>query len=388
MPANQIFNFLPIPTDIHFGHGALQTLPNHLRNLAAKRVFIITDPGLAKAGVLEQVTTLLERETFDVMSFTEVTPDSGTTLIHDATAQLKSFGADAVIGLGGGSSLDSAKAAALFATTDYPLESFYGLGKVEHEPLPVIAIPTTAGTGSEVSLWSVFTNDDNKTKVAIGGTRVYPRLALGDPELTLSLPPSLTAATGMDALTHAIECYTNLACQPISEVLAYRAIELIGGALRQAVHQPSNLQARYDMLLGSMLAGMAMNPTRLGLSHALAMPLGSWDLKIPHGLANAITLPHVMDFNHVANPPRFAAVTRALGEPTNGMTDLQAAKRAGEIIRDLNQDIGITTTLRDHGLSETHIDKVVDEAMKSGNVVVNPRRTTRTDLKQVLEAAW
>lgn len=388
MPVNQVFNFLPIPTDIHFGHGALQTLPNHLRNLNARRVFIVTDPGLAQAGVLEQVTALLEKEAFEVMSFTEVTPDSGTTLIQNAATQVRSFAADAVIGLGGGSSLDSAKAAALLATTDSLLESFYGLGKAEHEPLPVVAIPTTAGTGSEVSLWSVFTNDSNKTKVAIGGIKVYPRLALGDPELTLSLPPGLTAATGMDALTHAVECYTNLACQPISEVLAYRAIELIGHALRQAVHQPGNLQARYDMLLGSMLAGMAMNPTRLGLSHALAMPLGSWDLKIPHGLANAITLPHVMDFNHVANPPRFAAVTRALGERTSGMTDLQAAKRAGDMVRELNRDIGITTTLKDHGLTQAHIDPVVDEAMKSGNVAVNPRRTNRADLKQVLEAAW
>ena len=178
-----------------------------------------------------------------------------------------------------------------------------------------MAIPTTAGTGSEVTLWSVFTDDERKLKVAIGGVPIYPAVALCDPDLTTGLPPALTASTGMDALAHAIECYTNKACQPISAALALKAIALIGRHLRAAVADASDREARYAMLLASTMAGMAMNPTRLGLAHALAMPLGSWDLKIPHSIAIAVTLPLVMRFNACAAPERFIEIARELGEP-------------------------------------------------------------------------
>src|SRR5262249_7362331 len=174
---------------------------------------------------------------------------------------------------------------------------YIGLHRVRHPLIPLVAIPTTAGTGSEVSLWSVFTNNNTSLKVAVGSVHLYPAVALCDPELTLDLPPALTAATGMDALAHGIECYTNNACQPISATLALSAIDLIGRNLRSAVLSGRSQDSRYAMLLASTMAGMAMNPTRLGLAHALAMPLGSWDLRIPHGIAVAVTLPRVMRFN-------------------------------------------------------------------------------------------
>jgi alcohol dehydrogenase len=271
------------------------------------------------------------------------------------------------------------------ATASKPLMEYLGLGKLTQQPLPVIAIPTTAGTGSEVSLWSVFTNDESEIKVAVGSVLLYPKVAICDPELTLALPPALTAATGMDALTHAIECYTNNACQPVSGALALKAIGLIGKHLRSAVLNGRNRESRYAMLLASTMAGMAMNATRLGLAHALAMPLGSWNLKIPHGLAIAITLPNVMRFNYVAEPSRFAEVAKALGEQVENLPVREAAARSVHAIQSLANDLGIPTGLKKLGLEKHHVPRVVEEAMKSGNVDVNPRYTRPQDLKRILE---
>jgi alcohol dehydrogenase len=224
-------------------------------------------------------------------------------------------------------------------------------------------------------------------KVAIGGVLLYPTIALCDPDLTAGLPPALTASTGMDALAHAIECYTNRACQPISASLALRAIELIGKHLRGAtLDGRTDRQSRAAMLLGSTMAGMAMNSTRLGLAHALAMPLGSWGLKIPHSIAIAVTLPLVMEFNHSAAPERFAAVARALGECVGG-SPADAARRAAPAVAHLAEDIGIPKGLSEFGLRDEHVADVIEEAMKSGNVAVNPRSTSREELTEILRQA-
>ena len=383
----QRFNFLPIPTDVHFGFGTLTMLPERIRALAAKSVFVVTDPGVRAAGILQQVTTILEQAGVDVGIYDNVTADSGSSLIREGVDALKSSGADLIVGVGGGSALDTAKAIAAVATNPGSPLDYVGLHKLRVQPLPVIAIPTTAGTGSEVSLWSVFTDDERKLKVAIGGVLLYPTAALCDPDLTVALPASLTASTGMDALAHAIECYTNKACQPISAALAFGAIELIGAHLRNAVRNGADREARYGMLLASTMAGMAMNPTRLGLAHALAMPLGSWDLKIPHSVAIAVTLPIVMQFNFIAAPSRFAAVARALGEPVDEFSELEAAERAASAVKCLAGSIGIPKGLSPYGLTEHHVTGVVDEAMKSGNVAVNPRTTSKEELADVLRSA-
>ena len=383
--ADQCFNFFPVPTDIHFGFGVVRSLAERVCSFGCNRVFIVTDPGIRSAGLLDSVLSLLSEAGIGCDVFDEVKPDSGSGLIVEATQRLMRSQAGVVVGIGGGSSLDTAKAVAMLATNPGSLFSYTGLHRVKNRSLPVIAVPTTAGTGSEVSLWSVFTNDDTGLKVAIGSFHLYPTIALCDPELTLDLPPGLTAATGMDALAHAIECYTNNACQPISSALALSAIELISGNLRGAVLESHNRASRYAMLLGSTMAGIAMNPTRLGLAHALAMPLGSWDLRIPHGLAIAVTLPRVMRFNHTAAPDRFARVAEALGEIAREISLSNAALLAVEAVEKLSVDIGIPRGLAQCGLRSNHIQRVVDEAMKSGNVAVNPRPTTREELAGILE---
>lgn len=384
--ANQTFNFFPVPTDIHFGLGIVNTLPERVKALGGHGVFLVTDTGIRQSGILDRIVALLEAESIPVSVCDRVVPDSGSNLIDTAASELKNAGSDVVVGLGGGSSLDTAKAIAALATNPGSCLDYAGLHKLRNKPLSVIAIPTTAGTGSEVTLWSVFTDEGKEMKTAIGSFFLYPSVALCDPELTLGLPAHLTAATGMDALGHAIECYTNNACQPISAALALRAIELIGSRLRGAVLR-SDPESRYAMMLASTMAGIAMNPTRLGLAHALAMPLGSWRLRIPHGVAIAVMLPIVMEFNYPAHQSRFADVAQALGCRIGHLGTLQAAKCSVEEVRSLAQDIGIPELLSDCGLREEHVRPVVEEAMKSGNVIVNPRRTSSEDLERILQKA-
>jgi len=381
----QTFNFLPVPTDIHFGHGVLATLPERLRSLGAQRVFLVTDAGIRTAGILQKVVDLLSSAQIGCEVYDEVKQDSGSNLIAEVGEQVRRCKAEVVVGIGGGSSLDTAKAVATLLTNPGTILDYTGLHKVKNRLPPVIAIPTTAGTGSEVSLWSVFTNDDTGLKVAVGSVNLYPTIALCDPELTFDLPPLLTAATGMDALAHGIECYTNNACQPISAALAWNAIGLIGRHLRHAVLNGANRDSRYGMLLASTMAGIAMNPTRLGLAHALAMPLGSWDIRIPHGIAIAVTLPRVMKFNQVAAPGLFAAVARSLGQSVDQLSPADAARCAVAAVEKLASDIEIPKGLGEYGLRSNHIPRVIDEAMKSGNVAVNPRPTTKEQLTAVLE---
>jgi alcohol dehydrogenase class IV len=383
----QTFNFLPIPTDIHFGCGTVKMLPDRIRALGASKAFLVTDPGVRDAGILAEAERHLQAASIEFAVCDRVKPDSGSVLIDETATELKRSGCDVVVGIGGGSSLDTAKAVAALATNPGSALDYVGLHKVRNRPLPTVAVPTTAGTGSEVTLWSVFTDEARAVKVAIGGVMVYPSTAICDPELTLGLPPDLTAATGMDALAHAIECFTNNACQPISSALALEAMGLIGANLRSAVLNGRNLEARYAMMLASTMAGIAMNPTRLGLAHALAMPLGSWDLRVPHGVVLAILLPFVMEFNYLAEPARFVEVARALGVPVDGLPVMEAARRSLEAVREMSRDVGIPEGLSGFGVREEHVAKVVEEAMKSGNVPVNPRRANAEDLALILHRA-
>lgn len=387
LDAGQRFNFLPIPTDVHFGYGVLHSLSERVAALGCSKAFVVTDPGVREAGIIDQVTDILTRSAVTHTVYDRVTADSGSGLIQTAVDEVKRDSVDIVIGVGGGSSLDTAKAVAALATNPGSPLDYVGLHQVRNRPLPVIAVPTTAGTGSEVSLWSVFTDDASKLKVAIGGLLLYPTVALCDPELTIDLPPPLTASTGMDALGHAIESYTNNACQPISGALALSAIELIGRHLASAALNGRDRRSRYAMMLASTMAGMAMNPTRLGLAHALAMPLGSWDLCIPHGIVIAVTLPPVMKFNCQSAPERFARVAEALGHPVEDLSTSDAASSAVTAVRNIARTIGIPTGLSGYGLREVHIGDVAKEAMRSGNVAVNPRRTREEDLVEILRCA-
>jgi alcohol dehydrogenase len=383
----QSFSFPAVHTQIIFGFGVLGQLAAKIREIGGSKVLVVTDAGVVRAGVVGRVSGALTDADIPHRVFSEVPQDSSTRVIDHAVQILRADSCDVVVAVGGGSALDAGKAVALAATNPSPLTQYAGLNKVRKPGLPMIAIPTTAGTGSEVSYWSVMTDDDTKLKISVGGELVFPRVALCDPELTLGLPPLITATTGMDALTHAVESYVNKSYQPISEALTWRAIELIGRSLLRAVSDGSDREARYEMLLGSTLAGIGMNPTRLGIVHALAMPLGSWHLKIPHGTGNAVLLPHVMEFNRQACPGKYAQVSRALGVAAEGLDDEQAAVNAVECVRTMSAAIGIPRGLRELGLTENDIPRVCAEAMKSGNIAVNPRACVQADLEAICRAA-
>ncbi|WP_029032331.1 iron-containing alcohol dehydrogenase [Salinarimonas rosea] len=374
-----------LPTAIEFGHGALARLPALARGLGGQRALIVGDPGVERAGLVGRIADVLSQTEMPIAIFTDVESDPDIRSVEQGTAIAKAERCDFVIGIGGGSALDTAKAIGLMLTNAGTIRDYVGINKVPQPGAPVVAIPTTAGTGSEMTIWSVLSDKAQQVKISVGSTYNCPRVALLDPGLTLSLPPHTTAATGMDALTHALESYVNRATQPISEAMSVQAMTLIARSLRVAVAQGDNLQARADMLLASTIAAMAFNSTRLGLVHAFAMPLGA-KFHIPHGLVNAILLPAVMRYNLPGNLPKYAHIAEIFGERVENRSLRAAAERSVEAIEQLKQDIGITAKLSAFGLSEDRFDEVVDEALQSGNVPVNPRQPTREAMKAILRA--
>ncbi len=366
-----------LPTEIIFGVGSINCLGSHLRELGLQRPLVVTDQGVRGAGLVEKVVEPLHSFIAHASIFDQVESDPSTAIATAVRDRLSADNHDCVIGLGGGSTIDVAKAAAALVTNPGEPLDYVGRDKLVVDPLPIVAIPTTAGTGSEVTMWSVLTDPVSHRKVSIGSLRLMPRLALLDPDLTTGLPPGLTATTGMDALTHAVESYASVWCHPIAEGMALQAVGMIGGNLRTAVHEGQTIEARHAMLLASLIAELAANTTRLGIAHALAIPLGSLH-GIPHGLANAILLPHVVDFNRRAADDRYAKVSAALDA-----RDVDP----GEAIRRLNSDIGISSRLSDWGVTKTSFPSLIEMALQSDNMLANPREAGSRELGLILQAA-
>lgn len=371
-----------LPTEIVFGNGSVRQLPQIVDRLNGMKVFVVSDPGVRDAGILEKLTSPLDASGIVYEVFTEVEREPDVKTIGIATVQAKAFGADIVVGIGGGSALDAAKAVAVMVNNPGEITQYAGLNKLPNAGIPIVCVPTTAGTGSEVTIWTVISEKVNNRKFGIGGKYLAPTLALCDPELTWTLPGPMTAATGIDALTHALESFVNKATQPISEALSRESMRLIARSLREAVAQGDNMKARYDMLLASTIAAMAFNPTRLGLAHALCMPLGG-KFKVPHGIANAILLPQVMEFNLVGNLEKFKEIAEIFGERTEGLSLREAAQLSVKAIRKLNEDVGIPAGLSVYGVTEDDLEYIALEGMESGNVLVNPRKATLEDLKEI-----
>jgi len=374
-----------IPTQIEFGNGLIAKLPNYVRSLKASRAIVVGDPGVERAGLVEKVSSILKAGGIETVVYTDVESDPATRSVDEGVVLGKDHKADVVVGIGGGSALDTAKAIGLMLTNKGNIRDYVGIDKVPLAGAPVIAVPTTAGTGSELTIWSVLSDKAQKVKISVGSTLNCAKIALLDPELTLSLPSAITATTGMDALTHALESYVNTATQPISEAMSEQAMVLIAKSLRTAVNDGSNLEARGDMLLASTIAAMAFNNTRLGVVHAFAMPLGA-KFGIPHGLVNAIMLPEVMRFNHLSNAKKFARIAEIFGEDVSGLSTEQAALLSVDAISKLRADVGISAKLSNFGVTSERLDEVVEEALQSGNVPVNPRQPTHDDMRALLQA--
>jgi len=381
------FTLLEQPARVIFGIGTADKLGDELRHLKLNKALIVTDEGVRKSGAVDVLEKSLNKAQIAFEIFSEVRPNSGVQMVEKGTRIAKEENRDVVIGIGGGSSMDTAKAIGAMVTNEGSIKDYEGLHKLKEQPLPIVLLPTTAGTSSEVTQWAVIADEEQNRKMGIGSSMLIPTFAIDDPLLTISQPSNVTAATGMDALTHAIESYVNTAAHPISECFALEAIKLIGKYLRLAVAKGENVEARYNMLLGTLMAGLAFHQTRLGNCHAFAMPLGGGKWQIPHGLVNAILLPHVMEFNLIGNLEKFTLVAEAMGQKTDGLSLRKAAEQAVVAIQELNEDVGICQRLGDFGVEEKDLPEIAGEAIKSGNIAVNPRQTNIADLISIAKKA-
>ncbi len=374
-----------IPTKLYFGIGEAEKIVDRVNELGGKSVLIVTDPGLMCTNIVNGIKAKLDIAGFRTEVFSKVEPNPTVEIVEEGVKVAREFGCDLLLAIGGGSSIDTAKAIGLLLTNEGEIAYFWK-NPPKNRILPLIAVPTTAGTGSEITWVTVIKDTKKKVKMGIGNPKIAPHIAVCDPLLTLSMPPSVTAATGLDALTHAIESFTNVVTEPISESLAYHAIYLIGKYLRAAYAKGDNIEARYNMLLGSTMAALAFANTRLGVIHAITAVMGGY-FDVPHGVINAILLPYGMEFNLIGNLSKFAKIAEALGESVSGLTELQAARRAVEAVKALCRDVGIPAGLREVGVKEDAIEDICREAMSNVGIPINPRTPTLEDLIQICRSA-
>jgi len=383
MQATTVFNHI---NRLVQGRGCLSELPAEVERLGAKRLLIVTDPGLMQTGIPARVAKLLSA--FEVVIYSDVESDPSVESVDACAEFVKENGFDLLIGLGGGSPIDTAKWVSVLATNGGKTEDYLGIEKVSKPGLPKIFIPTTAGTGSEVTNVAVLSLKSLHTKKGIVSRYLVADVAMLDAELTLGLPTHITAATGMDALTHAIEAYVSRFAQPLTDYFALEAITRLGRSLRTAVHFGANIEAREDVLTASMYAGLAFGSAATGMVHGLAMPLGGL-YNVPHGIANAVLLPHVMKFNLVAATRRFGDIARALGEQTEGLSEIAAAERAIVAVKALSEDIGIPKYVDQLGISRKGIPAIAKDGMtNTRQILPNPRDVTYEGLIGILNEAF
>ena len=376
------------PTAVHFGVGLIENLGVIVRDAGGSRVLLVLDPSLQDVGLADKITGPLEREGISYEIFSHVDPEPGLKLADEGAEIARKMAADCVVGAGGGSAMDVAKAIAVLVTNGGHAVDYLGLGKIKKPGLLKIMVPTTAGTGAEVTFTAVFINEETGSKGGMNGDPLYPDAALLDPALTLTLPPHVTAAPGIDALTHALEAYVSTQSHAVSDMYAWEAMELISGNLGQAYANGDNLEARSAMLLGSLLAGKALATAGVGLVHAMAYPLGGM-FGIPHGLANAVLLPYVMDYNIVGNPRKFADIAILLGNELEGASLREAAGSAVEAVWNLNQDVNIPTGLAQLDIDGEKIPEMAEIALTVTRPVENnPRKPTLEEVIKIYETAY
>ncbi len=368
------------------GLGCSDALGDEVRRMGCEKALIVCDQEIKILGLVVPIIDSLHKAGVVQAIFSGVQADPSLLLLEKAREVTDDFAADLVIGLGGGSALDAAKLIAVTLTNEGPANAFYGINNIPKPGLPMILIPTTAGTGSEVTNISVMEDPKVGLKKAMISDHLYSKVALLDPILTLGLPPHLTATTGMDALVHAIESYVGVRASVFSDTLNLRAIKLIAQNLRQAFANGRNTQAREAMLNASCLAGMAFCNTQNGLDHAMALAIGS-RYHLPHGLATAFILPWTMEFNCIANPQKFEAIARAFGENTERLPPHAAARMSVVAIKNLLIDLNISFKLADYGAKEEHFEEIAKAALGAGQLISNnPRQVTEQDVVKILKS--
>lgn len=370
---------LHLPTRILFGLGTAQQVGTEAIRLGISHALVVTDSGLAQTEIPGFVTKALETSGVKWTLFGDVEPNPSVETVTKGQEIYTRCGCDGLIAVGGGSPMDAAKAIGLLATNGGDIREYFGADKIKLPLPPLVAIPTTCGTGSEVTQFTVVTDTEKHFKMGIGSPHNIPKVAIVDPSLLAKLPSKMVASTGMDALCHAVESYTSQAAQFLSDAFSLRAIEMIGRHLRPAVAN-GNLTELAGMAMASTLAGLGFNNTRTTLVHAMSHAVTA-HAQVPHGIANAILVRYVMEFNLIGNPDKHADIAEALGEDTDGLSPMEAGRLAVDAVQELADDIGIPRTLREVGVTDTLVESMADGAMKAAlGIALNPRRPTRQDV--------
>lgn len=369
-----------------FGEGSVNEVGSQLNNLGVKKPLLVTDEGLHGLGLSEQVANIVREAGLDIAIFPEAQPNPTDKNVADGVKVYKEESCDSIITLGGGSSHDAGKAIGIVAVNGGTIHDYEGVDKSEKPTVPLIAINTTAGTGSELTRFTIITDLKRKVKMAIVDKHITPTVSINDSSLMVGKPPALTAATGLDALTHAIEAYVSINATPITDALAIQTMKIVPKYLPRAVANGEDLEAREQMAYAQSLAGMAFNNAGLGYVHAIAHQMGGF-YDLPHGVCNAILLPHVCKFNLIAKTERFAHIASYLGENVDGLSEYEAAQKGIKAIERLSVNLGIPSGFAEMGAKEEDITTLAENAMKDVTAATNPRTPTLDEVKQIIKDA-
>lgn len=374
------------PSNTIIGAGAINRIPHYIKRMHCQKALVVSDEGLVKIGTVAKVLAVLNNENIEYTLFTDVKPNPTTSIVNAGYEIALKNQCDYIIGIGGGSPLDVAKAIAILVKNGGDIRDYEGINQSSKQGLPIIAVNTTAGTGSEVTRDYVITDEEKKTKMLMVDYHCIASLAIDDPLLMTDMPPKLTASTGMDALTHAIEAYVCKSHFPYSDGLALEAIRLISIALKKAVNNGNDIEARTNMCWAEYMAGLAFSNSGLGLVHAMAHQLGGF-YNMPHGVANAILLPYVMEYNSSECKERYAAIATALGIDTSNMTYNQASEKVINFIKELSSQIGIPT-LKSLGFKPEDATTLSINATNDTAISDNPKEALVTDIRTIFLNAY
>lgn len=369
------------------GVGASERLGQEAKGIGGKRALVVTDQGVTNSGIGKRIKDLLDKEGIGVDIFDQVMSDPDVANFETCFEMAKKAKYDLIVGLGGGSSMDIASITSVMLTNPGTVYDYLGINLVKNPGVPTVLIPTTAGTGAEVTPNAILTDTKEKLKKAVVSPYILPRVAIVDPLLTVSMPPSVTSSSGIDALTHAVESYTSNNATVLTDLFAKEAMILIGRSLRTAVANGNNLEARYDMSIGSLYAGISLANAGVTAVHALAYPLGG-QFNVAHGIANGLLLPYVMEFNVLGNIPKFAQIAQFLGEKVDHLPLLDQAYQAAKAVKAIYRDLKIPQSLTELKIVKEAIPTMAKAAVNVTRLMGNnPRTMTVQDVERVYEKA-
>lgn len=379
-----------IPPVLITGSGSSKNVGDEIKKLGVKKGLLVTDKVISELGLLEGVKKALTDSSIEFVIYNGITTEPTVDFVNDGLQAYKENDCEFILAFGGGSAIDTSKAVAVMVTNKGSIEDYMGLNRIPEEGVPLIAIPTTAGTGSEATVVTIITDTKTDVKMLFVSPFLLPQVSVVDPLLTLSCPRELTAAVGVDALTHAIEAYVSVKAQPMSDIFCLSAIEQISGNLRQAWANGNNIEAREKTMMGALQAGIAFSNSSVALVHGMSRPIGAY-FHVPHGASNAALLGVVMDFSLIGNPTRYAHVAKAMGENITGLTDLDAAELGARAAKRLIKDVQIPS-LTELGVDKDKLDKLAptmaDAAIASGSPGNNPRQATKEEIIELYKITY